>query len=605
VLLVLLSACHPAETVGGGSVPETCTANPPVAWAGQTAFTEGTDAWGLTDVHAGRYLAGDLDGDGYPDLVGTELFSNARDNLAKGVQYHFVLLNQDDGAGGRTFVDVTGDSGLLTNRDGGEGTSANVYILGDVDNDGDLDVFAGRSYDAGADDLTGDCSEIYLNDGSAHFTLAAPSDVCIPEGYPTSAAAFTDYDADGVLDLWVTGWYVEYGYYEAAQAHLYRGNGDGTFTDVTSDAGLQLRSGRTDDYAGRDDRRPSYGAAACDVNGDSLPDLLSSNYGRSWNQLWRNDGGSFTDIGEESGFASDDNLDYSDNAFYACYCAVYSGCDPAPTVTCADTSYASYWAAGVDDQPWRLAGNSFTTVCADIDNDGDNDLYTAEIVHDWAGQSADPTQLLLNDGSGTFTRVDNETNGLARRRARTGWNEGDLYAAFFDFDSDGWKDILLVSSDYEDTHLWLWRQVSPGQFEDVSDATGLNQPWPAGIAVADFDRDGDLDVVTGSSTARSGTPWTTRAAHLYENELGGGNWATIAGLPVGTRVEVEAGGVTQMQEVSGSYGTSGILNDVDLTFGLGDGCMIDRISAVYPGGATQEWLDKAGNQRIVLTRDGS
>ena len=46
------------------------------------------------------------------------------------------------------------------------------------------------------------------------------------------------------------------------------------------------------------------------------------------------------------------------------------------------------------------------------------------------------------------------------------------------------KDILLGSSDYEDTQMWLWRQSSPGQFEDVSEATGMNQPWPAGLAVA-------------------------------------------------------------------------------------------------------------------------
>ena len=77
----------------------------------------------------------------------------------------------------------------------------------------------------------------------------------------------------------------------------------------------------------------------------------------------------------------------------------------------------------------------------------------------------------------------------------------------------------------------------------MSDATGMNQPWPAGIAMADFDADGDVDLVTGSSLARSGTPWTAREVHLYENVAPVGNWLRVRGAPVGARVEVDAGGL--------------------------------------------------------------
>lgn len=608
MLLLLLVACPAPEKDtpddSGALEPETCTPAAPIGWSGQSAFEEATIAWGLEGIHGGRYAIGDFDNDGWPDVAVTEIFSNARDDLAAGTRYHFLMMNRDDGAGGRRFVDTTEESGLITNRSGTQGTAATLYIYADVDNDGDLDFFAGRYYDDGTTDATGDCSEIYLNDGTAHFTLAPQSDICVSGGYPTAGAAFTDYDGDGTVDLWVTGWYVEYGKYEGAQDQLYHGNGDGTFTEVTNDVGLKMDRGSNDGYESRTDRRPAYGATACDVNGDALPDLLASNYGRSWNQLWRNDGGMFTDIGEESHFAGDDNLDYSDNYFYSCWCYTYGGCTPEATAGCTSTKYASYWADGVDDQPWRLNGNTFTTVCADIDNDGDNDLYNAEIVHDWAGQSADSTQLMLNDGTGVFTRIDNETNGLARQRnTRTGWNEGDIHATFFDFDNDGWKDILLSSTDYEDTQMWLWRQVSPGMFDEVSGPTGMDQPWPNGTGVADFDQDGDLDVITGSSNARTGTPWTDRAAHLYLNTLGAGNYVDIAGLPPGTRVEVEAGGLTQMQEVTGGYGHFGIENDTVLHFGLGDVCLLDSIRATYPGGATQEWTGKAGNKRITLQRE--
>jgi hypothetical protein len=601
-VLIHLLACLTAPAPVGG---ETCSANPSSAWTDGEAFSDRTDDWGLTDVHGGRMEAVDLDGDGYPDLMVSEVFSNARDDLSADppVRYHFVLMNRDDGAGGRTFVDETESSGLIQNRDGGVGTSATLFIWGDVDNDGDLDAFAGRYYDAGAADATGDCSEVLLNDGTGHFTFADRSDPCIIEGYPVTAGSFTDFDADGVLDLWQVAFYEEYGYYQSAQDMLFTGGGDGSFTDVTDAAGLELKRGRdTSDFLERDVRRPAYGATACDVNGDDLPDLIASNYGRSWNQLWINQGdGTFVETGEEAHFDADTNLDYTDNYMYACwYESEGTAADPEPSVSCGGSFTSDYWTAGYDDQPARLAGNTFTTACGDIDNDGDNDLYSAEIVHDWAGNSADPTQLLLNDGTGVFERIDNATNGLERRRARSGWNEGDLFSAFMDFDDDGWRDLVLISSDYDDTHTWLWRQVEPGQFEEITEEAGLEHPWPAGVAIADFDLDGDLDFVTGSSTARSGTPWTVREVHFYENKLEAGNWVRLTGLPIGTRVELTAGGVTQMQEVSGGYGHFGIQNDTALHFGLGDVCMIDELDVTRPGAATETWKDRAGNRVLDL-----
>jgi hypothetical protein len=174
-----------------------------------------------------------------------------------------------------------------------------------------------------------------------------------------------------------------------------------------------------------------------------------------------------------------------------------------------------------------------------------------------------------------------------------------LFAGFLDFDNDGWKDILLVQSDYEDTHMWMWRQTSPDQFEEVSDAAGMNQPWPSGLAIADFDLDGDLDVITGSSTARSGTPWTTHETHFYENQQGG-NYVRFVGLPVGAKVEINAGGQYQMAEVNGGYGTFGIVNDTVAQFGLGDVCMVDTVDVTLPGGATHHFEGKAGNKAVKL-----
>lgn len=601
MLLLLLAACPEGPDSDSMPADERCTPRSVAEWDGELAYEERTAEMGLEGVEGVRFAAADLDGDAYPDLYMWDGTTNARDDVAGGVLHHRLFLNREDGAGGRTFVDTTVESGIIRSRDGTEGTSSNVHVFGDVDADGDLDLYAGRNYDRGTADATGDCSEIYLNDGAANFTLAPSSEICRAAGYPTSSASFVDVDADGKLDLWVVGWYLEYGASsEAAPAELFRGNGDGTFEEITTAAGLKQNKCGANDYClDRDDRYPAFGATACDVNGDTWPDLLKTNYARAWNNLFVNQGdASFIELGEESGFAADDNQDYSDNSRYACWCEAYGPCSPEPSLACDGAWPPEYWTAGYDDQPARNNGNSFTTVCGDIDNDGDADLYTAEIKHRWAGESSDGSQLLLNDGFGAFDRMDNSENGLERQHPRTrDWNEGDLYAAFLDFDSDGWKDILLGSSDYEDTQMWLWRQTSAGQFEDVSEATGMNQPWPAGLAVADFDLDGDIDVVTGSSNARSGTPWTDHRVHYYENVLAPPNFLRVQGLTVGTRVEVESNGITQTQEVSGGYGVYGIQNDVALTFGLGEECHVERLTTTLPGGESQTWEDIGGNGR--------
>jgi hypothetical protein len=604
-MLLLLLACAP-KGADDTAAPVDCTANPSSAWSGGApAYEERTDAWGLTDVRGARFAAADLDGDGFPDLLVNDFPPNAdhpRDDLEAGLRLHRILMNRPGASGGRIFVDETESSGLIANRDGGTGTSHTSYIAGDVDNDGDLDVFAAEFHD-GASPTPPDCSELFLNDGDGTFTMANRSAICDLDGYPLAGSAFADVNADGRLDLWTTGFYETYGLLPSAQDQLFLGAGDGTFTNVTEAAGLELRRGRTyADMADRDVRRPAYGATACDVNGDTLPDLIATNYGRSWNQLWVNQGdGTFVEDGERSGFASDDNYDYTDNTRYACWYEAYGGSgDPEPTTDCIGWD-PSYWTDGYDDLPARNNGNSFTTVCADVDNDGDNDLYTTEIVHKWAGNNSDATTLLFNDGTGTFARAAPADIGMDRPRPmRSDWNEGDLYAAFADFDNDGWKDVFLVSSDYPDTHLWLWRQIAPGQFEDVSDATGMSQPWPAGIAMADFDADGDVDLVTGSSLARSGTPWTAREVHLYENVAPVGNWLRVRGAPVGARVEVDAGGVTQTQEVVGGYGTFGIQNDTTLSFGLGDTCAVDAVRMVLPGGESHAWPALAGNTTLEL-----
>lgn len=604
VLLLALLACRekPDDTDPGVVLPP-AICNDPVSLPDEDWFYDRTEEHGLADVRGNRITAVDFEDDGWVDLLVNPVASHVVNDFA-GTRYNWLLKN-DHG----TFVDVTEASGVTAYPDGTDGRAFGLASWGDVDNDGDLDLFTGTWHDRNNESTwTDDTHRVLLNDGDGTFTLAPESDVNYDS--TSSGATMVDFDRDGNLDLWVTSWYVQYGAsYAGEQDRLLLGKGDGTFRDVTDDVGLErIETGSTSSYLAGTSERAGFAAAACDVDDDGDSDLLASNYGRQWNSLWRNDDGAFTDVGMESGYAGDENLDYSDNEFYKCWCES-NACDPdpgAPSVGCGD-----YWNDGFDDQPARLNGNTFTTVCGDIDNDGDMDLYNAEIVHWHIGQSSDESELLLNDGTGTFTRPGNDNNGLRRPRP-SGWNEGDLMAEFVDIDNDGWKDILLASSDYPDTHAWLFRQVAPGQFEDVSETSELYlHEFASGMAVADFDRDGDQDLVMGQSTARGGAEESF--VLFWENALGPGNHSRIRLVGgdanrrgFGARVTVEAGDLVQTFDVGGSYGHMGVQNDADLWVGLGGACTIDRITVRWPdeAGTTVTYEGVLANYDVRLHQGG-
>ncbi|RYE83369.1 MAG: VCBS repeat-containing protein, partial [Myxococcales bacterium] len=370
------------------------------------------------NVQGNRLMTADLDGDGYPDLLVHRIGTTARTVVATAqadsAKWSMrILMNRPGPDGGRTFVDATVDSGYGVlpgaTTSGPELRVAHLAAAADVDNDGDLDLFSGTTPDPTADETktpdTGDRSQILLNDGHGVFTLAPPSDVTPPlkPRLPTSGATFVDADRDGKIDLFVGFWYRAYGESDfGAQAQLYRGNGDGTFTLATEPAGLKTKAtGGNKTLAEGANPRPAYGVTSCDLDDDGAPELMVSAYGRQWNLLYRNDGkGAFSEVGQPSGFAGDDNRDYTSNEFFACYCTVHPDavdCEgvKAPQLQCPTPADAA-WRPGIDDQPWRSNGNTFSTFCGDIDGDGRNDLYNAEIHHWWAGAASDSSQVLRN-----------------------------------------------------------------------------------------------------------------------------------------------------------------------------------------------------------------
>lgn len=575
-----------------------CTAG--TRWTpGNPIFAEATDAWGLRGVEGVRLSAVDFDGDGYPDLVARR-GDNAPDEFfappaccADGTcgeeetcPVRRTWLMRNTGAG--TFEDVTQSSGILTNRtvlDPDLGRPGSVYAFADVDNDGDLDVYTGLPPVAGV--LSIETSELMLNNGDGTFELGPDSHVRAP-GAP-AGAAFVDVDRNGVVDL-----FIGHGG-DPLQDALLGGDGFGSMWDVTGVAGLttQLWADENAINAGTAHSR-AWSAAACDVNDDGHPDLLAASYGRAPNHLWLGVGEApmvtFQNHSVPSGYAFDHRVDWSDNESARCHCKLNptdedcAGVPEPAYIQCTTQADAFRWNHPTDRNAYRLGGNSGTTVCGDVDNDGDIDLLTTEIVHWDVGSSSDPSELLFNDGAGTFTRPGNEVTGLTRTHEIVSWNDGDITAAMFDFDNDGWQDVYIGSTDYPGARGLLYHQVTPGVFEAVPLTEGIDHTRSHGIAIADFDRDGDLDIIVGHSRARCGGEtdcYERPQLRYFENLSAQGNWLqlTLEGAPgtnrsaIGARVTVTTpDGVTRTQEVGGGHGHYGMQHDLTLHFGLGAAC---------------------------------
>jgi hypothetical protein len=511
-------------------------------------------------------VAGDLDGDGWEDLIASVF--PAQQETPDSPRYRFVFMNRPGPNGERIFVDETDASGIFELGNGNR-RGLSVFSLGDLDSDGDLDV-VGCPGSGELDPAVIDPCMALLNDGSGYFEPVAEGELS-SEVFWVPSSVLLDYDRDGVLDFW-PGTVGQWAYGPALVSHprLYRGAGDGSFTEVGESVGLPQTLTDPDGY------RINFGVTSCDINQDGWPEVLLADYYMQPNFAWSFDGTQFTNV--------------------------------AATI-------------GVDSG--GLGGHTFSIACGDLDDDGDIDLMTAEVHH--PGVAGDISALLVNPGNAgegweTFPRADLAAAGLYRDE---GWMEGDNMPVFLDVDSDGYKDIFMTSSNYPQqfqgdpdwTHAWLWRRIPDGVFEDITPETPWSQAGHEsgeGPVWVDFDHDGDLDLVIGTGAFNGQLLGLKNTLRAYRNDMvTTPNWTAIrlhgAGpgaanvSAIGARVTVRAGDLVMHQEQLGSWGHSNTQNEW-LTFGLGEACEIDEIEVIWPDAeqTVSRFEAVRGNYRIEL-----
>ncbi len=313
--------------------------------------------------------------------------------------------------------------------------------------------------------------------------------------------AFFDYDNDGWLDIYLVNSGESDFYKPAAPLSnaLYRNNRDGTFTDVTVQAGV--KGGGF-----------GMGVAAGDYNNDGFPDLYVTQYGTSI--LYRNNGdGTFTDVTRDAGVgvqgwaSSAVWFDYDNDGYldlFVCQFAQFdkaTGCGvgsdgkrhyciprifpPSPSWLFHNNGNGTFTDVSRDSRIMEHLGKAWGAVAADLNNDGKLDLFVSN--------DTVPNFLFMNRGNGRFEEV-----GLAADvaysadgRARSGMG---VDAA--DFDQDGWMDLFVSNIDEE--IFSLYHNQKDGTFDDQAMQLGVGMAtrWMSGWGVKffDYDNDGDLDL---------------------------------------------------------------------------------------------------------------
>ena len=451
------------------------------------------------------------------------------------------VLYRNDGDG--RFTDVTETSGT---GDTGYGMAA---AAGDIDNDGDADLYVANF---GQDVL-------YRNNGDGTFT-----DITEAAGIDNTlwgiAAVYLDFDVDGDLDIFVVNYLVYelsmpvttfkgivgYGHprsYEGTPDVLYRNNGDGTFTNIAETAGV------TNPTEGR-----GMAAVACDYDNDGFPDIYVTN-DTNRNFLYHNNGdGTFTD---ESLFI------------------------------------------GVGYDEGGVAEGSMGIDCGDYNRDGWLDLIVA---------NSEKATLYKNEEGLFFADATAESGLQQPTLPFVGFSP-----LFLDYDNDGHLDLFCANGHPQDVieilmdhetyaqRDQMFQNRGDGTYADVSETAGAyftETLVGRAAATADYDNDGDTDIVIMNSNQR---------AVLLRND--GGNTKNWIGIKlvgtqrnrdgIGAKVTVSTEDMTQMREVkSGSSYASG--SDTRLLFGLGEHQRVEKITIVWQGSTTQVLKDVSINQTLTI-----
>ena len=518
-----------------------------------------------------------------------------------------ALSSAGAGSGGVTFKNVARQSGIdFQHTNGRVGNRYMLEVKGsgvaflDYDNDGFLDIYAvsGNNLPGARSDVP-PTNRLYRGSGDGSFTDVTERAGVGDQGYGHGVAC-ADYDNDGDQDIYVTNY---------GPNVLYRNDGDGTFTDISKTAGV----------AGRGVWSAS--AAFCDFDHDGLLDLYVTNYvvydtrmsvplprrpfyyDAEPDVLYRNNGdGSFTDVTQRAGIGSSKGkglgivcLDYDADGDLDAYVAN----DSVSNFLYRNDGHAAFrdvtLFSGTGLNGDGTAEAGMGVDAGDYDDDGDMDI----LVVNYQGES---NTLYANQGKGFFIDNTSPANLAAASLPRTTFG-----AAFLDFDNDGDLDIFAANggtfedrADYAQSNQ-LFENLGGGRYEEVSSKAGSYfgvEAVSRGAAFGDYDNDGDVDVLVGNMNG---------LLDLLQNQGGNRqNWLLVKTIGtksnrdgIGARIRIWAPNFVRIKDVKSAYSIVSS-NDLRVHFGLGGLSRIQKLEIRWPSGLLETVENVPANRLIIL-----
>ncbi|RSL18140.1 VCBS repeat protein [Edaphobacter aggregans] len=504
-----------------------------------------------------------------------------------------------------------------------EANGSGVGLI-DYDNDGWLDIYFvnGSTFEAEAGRAPAPKAALFHNNHDGTFTNVADKAGVTNDRWGVGVA-IADYDNDGWPDIYVSNF---------GKNRLYHNNHDGTFTDVAEKAGVTLGNWSTGatwgDYDGdgkldlfvpgyihydmanqtsADDKSTSF----CEFRGEPVMCGPRGLKGEPDHLFHNNGDGTFTDVSEKAGVADK-------NAYYGLASAFVDinndgkldllvGNDSTPNYlyinkgdgTFEDASYPSGYALNENGRETATMGIAI----GDYQNNGLLDLYNTTFSDDY-------NPLYRNDGDANFTDISYQMGIAEPTIPFLGWG-----TAFFDYDNDGWKDIIISNGHVYptvDSKPWgtswaqrplLFHNIEGKKFDLVPavEGTGLAIVVRGrGLAVGDLFNDGKLDAVIN---VLDGHPVLLRNVspdthHWIELRLIGGPKSPRDA--VGATVYLTAAGKRQRGDVisGGSYAST---HDPRIHFGIGDATAIDNLEVHWPSGTIEKFAIAKPDQIVTLT----
>jgi hypothetical protein len=523
-----------------------------------------------------------------------------------------------------TFQDVTQSAGIrFTHNNGAYGKKYLPETMGpgvafiDYDNDGWPDIFLVNGTDWPGHATKHSTPKLYHNNHDGTFT-----DVTHRAGLDVEmfgmGVAVGDFDNDGFDDLFVTAY---------GQSRLFHNNGNGTFSDVTQKAGLSGpqefstsaafvdydKDGKLDLVVGNYVQWSIEGDLYCTLDGKSKSYCTPESYKGTAVRLWHNRGnGTFEDVTQKAGLGEPTSktlgialLDYDNDGWID----LLLSNDTQPNKLYRNNGNGTFTekavAAGVAFSEDGIARAGMGVDAADYDHSGNSSL----LITNFSNQMI---SLYHNEGKGLF--VDEAPRSDIGRASLLTLGFG---CFFFDYDLDGWLDVL-VANGHIDPDIQrvqanvkyampphLFRNDGNGKFEEVTKAMGasFNAPEVArGAAYADVFNDGRLDLLIGTNGG---------SARLFRNVAPAGAFANrsvrikLVGTKsnpdgIGTVVKLTSSGVTQTEMMrSGSSYLSA--SELVLTFGLGTHDKAEAVEIRWPSGQVDKLSNVMNGQTVTVT----